>query len=343
MKRAELEALMETYEYLFFDTALVFHAYRAYLRDYELILYSSGTGEYKGLYSCVLRYCVEATTKTQLIAETWRASLDDRLTNFQMYKSLWDQGIELDGFVWGVRFSENYQGWRLVKDSERASYWTEELGFEFHEVLIETNPFEIRLIFSDLIVTKLLDEAPDDEEYQEWLERYWSASAPSPPFYTASELARTPPSQIGLSVDTFRADIVESSQARMLSTTSFTVLLNEKPVGMIQPVGADRSTSVIVGRFKPLPAYEQVQSLFRQITEVTSAALPDVDQEVMAPLLRARDALDLSVITAGGRPVPMQELLVYDVAGIDAEPNGYGAEFAVTLEGFFDDPRYWSG
>ena len=31
-------------------------------------------------------------------------------------------------------------------------------------MLIETNAIETRHIFSDLVVTKLLDEAPDDEE-----------------------------------------------------------------------------------------------------------------------------------------------------------------------------------
>ena len=317
------------------------------MRDYELIVGVGGVTEYRGTYSYVFRYCIEASAQTRLTPDLWRKSLDDRLTNYQTYKTLWDRGVELDGFVWSVG-GDTWPGWSLVKASERAAWWTQELGIDFHEMLIEMNAIDLRLVFSDLFVTHLSTDLaaadiPGTEESHWWFERYWREPAPSLPFYPAPGPASMSPSLLGVSVDEFRADTVEGSQARTLPTTSFNVLLDERPIGMIQPVGADRSTGVIVGRFKPLPDYEQVGSLFRQITSATILSLPEMDQEAMAPLLSARDALNLSVITAGGRPVPMQELLVYDAAGIDAEPNGYGAEFAVTLEGFFDDPRYWSG
>jgi hypothetical protein len=59
------------------------------------------------------------------------------------------------GYVWGVRGQELYPGGTIIRESERATYWSEQVGVPFREVQIEANAHDIRLIFSDLSVDDL--------------------------------------------------------------------------------------------------------------------------------------------------------------------------------------------
>ncbi len=89
--------------------------------------------------------CVRATATSAVTAQIWRKSLDERLVDY-------DQGVDLDGYVWGVRWQLLYPGMRLVEDSTEAVRWTSDLDLQFHEALIETNGHNISLVFSDLSV-----------------------------------------------------------------------------------------------------------------------------------------------------------------------------------------------
>jgi hypothetical protein len=120
------------------------------MRDYELILYNAIGPAEPGLYSYLFKYCVEAHTVTSLTPESYRRSLDKRLID-------WDRAYEddsLDGYVWGTNCSTLYQ-WALIPESEKARWWREQIGLDFHEVVIESNGYTINLIFSELVVTKL--------------------------------------------------------------------------------------------------------------------------------------------------------------------------------------------
>ena len=337
MKRDELEAVMDAFDLL--DTGLIFHAYRSYMRDYELIVVNDGISAPRGLYSYVFRYCVEANTQSCIGPTGWLQSLDDRLTDYETYKTLWDDGVELDGFVWGVKWSECYPGWSLVENSKRASYWTDEMGFDFYEILIQTNAIEIRLIFSDLIVTLVSDELPAPDEASMWLNRFGSAPAPSPSSMQAQIAETSSRSHNGTPLDEPESIKPTLSRTPLLWTMSFHVLLDGDPVGFIQPVGADQSAGVIVGRFTPLPAYERVRDQFQRFTAATR--FPD---EVRRQLWEHIDHTpDLTVITAGGRPVPIRWLQVFDTREYGPAIESTEAEFGVTMDGFFDDSRFWSG
>lgn len=148
MKEQELRGLMERYDV--FDNALLFHSYRPYMRDYDLIVESHVGPAEPGTYSYLFRYCVEAHARTTVSDDAYRRSLDDRLT-------VYDTGKDLDGFVWGVKWSALYPGWELRSPSEAAASWTERLGIDFHEICIEGNAYAITLIFAELSVTKLSD------------------------------------------------------------------------------------------------------------------------------------------------------------------------------------------
>ena len=72
-------------------------------------------------------------------------TLDERLIDY-------DQGRDLNGYVWGVKWQVLYPGMKLVPDSAEARRWSRELGLPFHEAAIETNGHNLSLVFSDLTV-----------------------------------------------------------------------------------------------------------------------------------------------------------------------------------------------
>lgn len=86
--------------------------------------------------------------RTTVRPETWRDSLDDRLTAYET-------GADLDGYMWGVKWHSLYSGARVVADSARAQAWGKAVGIEFHEVSISTNAHELILVFSDLQISEL--------------------------------------------------------------------------------------------------------------------------------------------------------------------------------------------
>jgi hypothetical protein len=134
-----------------FDQAVVYHAYTNYMRDYEVIVYATAapsTGIQPAHLRYLFKYCVQAETRTALQPETWRKSLDERLTDPEI-------GPDLDGYVWAVRWQVLYPGAQLITDSRRAQDWAERVGIDFHEVRIEMNGHNLTLIFSELEVTEL--------------------------------------------------------------------------------------------------------------------------------------------------------------------------------------------
>lgn len=136
-----------------FDQVLVYHGYTDYMRDYELIVYATAdprTGVEPAYLRYLFRHCVEARCTSSVSAETWRASLDDRLIDHET-------GQDLEGFVWGVKAHSFYPGAKLLSDSEAARRWARAIGIDFHEVTIETEAHHLTLIFSDLQVSEVPD------------------------------------------------------------------------------------------------------------------------------------------------------------------------------------------
>ena len=147
MESAQLQQALDDV----FDHALVYHAFTPYMRDYELIIHVTAdpvTGIQPEYLRYLFRFCVEATTRSAVSAETWQVSRDERLIRY-------DTGKDLDGFVWGVNWQPLYPGFSIVPESARARMWSEELGTDFHEVRLESNGHDITLVFADLVVTRL--------------------------------------------------------------------------------------------------------------------------------------------------------------------------------------------
>lgn len=134
-----------------FDQAVVYHGFADYMRDYDVVVYATADPR-TGIQPEHVRYrftkCVRADVTTAVQPDVWKRSLDDRLTDYST-------GVNLDGYVWGVKWQSLYPGMKLVETSTVAHGWSRALGIPFHEALIETNGHNITLVFSELEVVPL--------------------------------------------------------------------------------------------------------------------------------------------------------------------------------------------
>lgn len=134
-----------------FDQAVVFHGFTDYMRDYDVVVWATadprtGVAPEHLLYR--FQRCVRATVTSAVPPEVWAKSLGDRLIDYET-------GVELDGYVWGVKWQALYPGMQFVSPSADASHWEGVLGVPFYEVFIETNGHNINLVFSGLSVRQV--------------------------------------------------------------------------------------------------------------------------------------------------------------------------------------------
>lgn len=148
MNRQEIEQALSDV----FDQALLFHSFMDYMRDYEMVFFAAAAPS-TGIPPEHLRYrfrnCVFAETSSTVRPEVWNKSLDDALIDYE-------SGVDLDGFVWGVKWQNMYPGARVVGESRRAAEWATRLGLRFHEAQIETEAHLVTLVFSDLEVATVV-------------------------------------------------------------------------------------------------------------------------------------------------------------------------------------------
>jgi hypothetical protein len=156
MNAAEIRAALDNA----FDTALIHFSHSDYLRDFIAYFYFS-TYDADVMPHFILKYrfvnCVVAESATTLSAETWRGSLDENLVG-----PLEDVDHEkANGWVWATRHGSMYPGATLVESSATADEWSQTVGIQFHEAVLDAPPVRIRLIFSDLVVEPAVPgEAP---------------------------------------------------------------------------------------------------------------------------------------------------------------------------------------
>lgn len=139
---------------LLFDQAIYRHSYAPTHRDYDVLVAvmaakPSGLGSYtQGNYRYRFTHCPHTSATTKLTNETWRASWDDLFTDYES----WGRAGHPEGFVWAQDYAVAYPGLSYVDDSSLAEDWTRRLGQPMHEVVLETNVFELRLVCHGLRV-----------------------------------------------------------------------------------------------------------------------------------------------------------------------------------------------
>lgn len=121
------------------------------MRDYDVFIYATadpGTGIPPDYLRYRFKHCVRASVTSAVAPEIWSRSLDDRLVSVE-------QGRDLDGYVWGVRWQVLYPGAKLLPGTAETDAWSARLGLPFHEAVIGTNGHDISLVFSDLSVDRV--------------------------------------------------------------------------------------------------------------------------------------------------------------------------------------------
>lgn len=134
-----------------FDQAVLFHGFTDYMRDYEMIIDlpsgpASGIPHERRRY--LFKYCVHAVVESKL-GDTWKASWDDRLIDYDSGRVLYETA---PGYVWGVKWQALYPGLRLITPSTDAERWSRQLERPFFKAEADLNAHHITLVFGDLEV-----------------------------------------------------------------------------------------------------------------------------------------------------------------------------------------------
>ncbi|MFZ5909297.1 MAG: HalD/BesD family halogenase [Chloroflexota bacterium] len=148
------------------DSAVTEHHYTPYLRDYDVFVevpaaLPNGKGSYiESRYRYRFTHCVTAEVTTAVSADIWRKSWDNVLIDYET----WQNAGEPNGYVWGVGYSDAYPGLRYIEGSKVAQDWSRRLEKEMHEIMIETNGHNIRLVFHDVEIQKVAQGDPETRE-----------------------------------------------------------------------------------------------------------------------------------------------------------------------------------
>lgn len=145
MKRSEIQEVLERGQ--LFDGAIVRHGFTPYLRDYDIVAYFGQGPQYLYRFS----HCTLVEVTTAVPDDVWQRSWSDCFIDY----SEWLKSGEPNGYVWGICESSVYPGAKYIADSALAREWTSRLGKTMHEIIIETNGHNLRLVFHDLCVREL--------------------------------------------------------------------------------------------------------------------------------------------------------------------------------------------
>ncbi|MDH4125699.1 MAG: hypothetical protein OEW64_12805 [Gammaproteobacteria bacterium] len=142
----------------FLDVGILQHGFAPHMRDYDVVFEAlwgkEKWADAKGTYHLRFTHCPEAATTTAVSDFGWKQAWADVFTDHAQ----WVAAGEPEGFVWGACWSTAYPGLSYIDESPRARHWSKRLGKPMHEVSIETEAFQLRVVFYDFKVTKFSDE-----------------------------------------------------------------------------------------------------------------------------------------------------------------------------------------
>lgn len=128
-----------------FDWEIMEHHFTSYFRDYDIfvdVIEAGMTNRSRYRFT----HCVLAEVTTALLNALWTLSWTEApQLAFQDYLD-----ADTGGYFWGTQGAVAYPGLEYIANSPAAQEWTERLQKPMHEVLIETTPQNIRLIFHDV-------------------------------------------------------------------------------------------------------------------------------------------------------------------------------------------------
>lgn len=137
-----------------YDVAILRHGFTDYVRDYQFEIESNLIKDLKGRFILTFKHCYDLTYKTLVKDDVIRKSWDDTFINFEV----WKKNNKPDGFLWGTNWSLAYPGFEEIKNSVKATNWSDRLGKKMKEVKLETNSFTISLIYENWTLEKENDD-----------------------------------------------------------------------------------------------------------------------------------------------------------------------------------------
>lgn len=130
------------------------HGFSAHGRDYEFVL-ENAFATPPGTYRLTFTHVVELNYMTAVSDDTWRASWSDVFIEYRA----WETAGEPNGYVFGTNWSLAYPGFEAIDDDPTASAWSARLGQPMHMATIETDRFKIELMYHDVRLERVNDDA----------------------------------------------------------------------------------------------------------------------------------------------------------------------------------------
>lgn len=133
------------------DVAILSHGFTPYKRDYFFHIETMWKDKFAGQYLVVFKHCYSLSYNTIANNEILKQSWNECFIDFEEYL----KAGEPEGYVWGTNWSNAYPGFSNLKNSEKATKWTKELGKEMRELIVESEIFKINLIYHNWTIEKL--------------------------------------------------------------------------------------------------------------------------------------------------------------------------------------------
>lgn len=145
-----LEAQLPAY-----DVGILRHGFADHGRDYVFVVENSfpiGRGNYELTFTHV----VQLKYLTAVSDDVWRRSWNDHFISYHD----WEAAGEPDGYLFGTNWSLACPGFEALECDPDAEVWSERLQQPMFAAKLETDRFRIDLIFRDVRLKQLNEEAP---------------------------------------------------------------------------------------------------------------------------------------------------------------------------------------
>jgi hypothetical protein len=130
------------------DFAVLSHGLLPHGRDYGFTVQAHAT------YRLNFTHVVEIAYLIRVADDVLTRSWDDHFTDY----AAWETAGEPEGYVWGTNWSLAFPGVELLHDDASATDWSRRLGHSMFAARIETDRFNMRLVFHDVVWEKLSDD-----------------------------------------------------------------------------------------------------------------------------------------------------------------------------------------
>lgn len=132
------------------DFAVLNHGFVTHGRDYQIIIQDSISAR-PGTHRLTFTHVVRADCQSALSAEGWSGSWDDVFLDWELSK-------DMEGYIWGTNWSLAYPGITALIDDDEAAEWGRQIGRPMYAAMLETDRFNLRLIFHSLRSEMVADD-----------------------------------------------------------------------------------------------------------------------------------------------------------------------------------------